>query len=70
MVLQVALMAVSVLGEEVETTTEQVSPGSQKSTEILYSPYDDLAFVMYVDNEIADLVRKLDTKKKDAVTGR
>ncbi|XP_053618620.1 centrosomal protein of 104 kDa [Plodia interpunctella] len=58
---QVALMAVNVLGEEVESDI----PASK--TEPAYSPYDDLAFVMYVDNEIADLVRSLDEKKKTAV---
>ncbi|XP_059055953.1 centrosomal protein of 104 kDa [Achroia grisella] len=62
---QVALMAVNVLGEEVEDPEK--SPPVSK-TEALYSPYDDLAFVMYVDNEIADLVRNLDEKKKTAVT--
>ncbi|KOB70169.1 Uncharacterized protein OBRU01_15552, partial [Operophtera brumata] len=40
-------------------------PGACEPT---YSPYDDLAFVMYVDTEIADLVRSLDDKKKAAVT--
>ncbi|XP_049879827.1 centrosomal protein of 104 kDa [Pectinophora gossypiella] len=61
---QVALMAVNVLGEELEDI-EKVSPVSAK--ELTYSPYDDLAFVMYVDNEIADLVRSLDDKKRAAV---
>ncbi|KAL0861679.1 hypothetical protein ABMA27_009165 [Loxostege sticticalis] len=62
---QVALMAVNVLGEEVEEA-EKTTPTSAKS-EPSYSPYDDLAFVMYVDTEIADLVRTLDEKKKNAV---
>ncbi|XP_063542566.1 centrosomal protein of 104 kDa [Cydia strobilella] len=60
---QVALMAVNVLGEEVEDLEK--SPVSNK--ELCYSPYDDLAFVMYVDTEIADLVRSLDEKKRVAV---
>lgn len=58
-------MAVNVLGEEVE---ENKSTPVIKS-EPAYSPYDDLAFVMYVDTEIADLVRTLDEKKKTAVCG-
>lgn len=58
-------MAVNVLGEEVEDLEK--SPVSNK--ELCYSPYDDLAFVMYVDNEIADLVRSLDEKKRAAVCG-
>ncbi|KAM3956825.1 centrosomal protein of 104 kDa [Aphomia sociella] len=61
---QVALMAVNVLGEEIEEADKSTQV---KQTEPLYSPYDDLAFVMYVDNEIADLVRSLDEKKKNAV---
>lgn len=59
-------MAVNVLGEEVEET--ETSP-VQASKEPAYSPYDDLAFIMYVDNDIADLVRSLDEKKKTAVAG-
>ncbi|XP_075985433.1 centrosomal protein of 104 kDa [Anticarsia gemmatalis] len=60
---QVALMAVNVLGEEAEA--EETTPTASK--EPAYSPYDDLAFIMYVDNDIADLVRNLDEKKKNAV---
>ncbi|XP_068625323.1 centrosomal protein of 104 kDa [Battus philenor] len=63
---QVALMAVNVLGVEVDDAG-QATPPIPKS-EPTYSPYDDLAFVMYVDNEIADLVRVLDEKKKNAVS--
>uniref|UniRef100_A0A2A4JCJ4 Centrosomal protein CEP104 N-terminal domain-containing protein n=1 Tax=Heliothis virescens TaxID=7102 RepID=A0A2A4JCJ4_HELVI len=62
---QVALMAVNVLGEEVEDS--ESSPVQPVSKEPAYSPYDDLAFIMYVDNDIADLVRSLDEKKKAAV---
>ncbi|XP_064075101.1 centrosomal protein of 104 kDa isoform X1 [Vanessa tameamea] len=61
---QVALMAVNVLGDEIEDSNK--SP-TVKKAEVCFSPYDDLAFVMYVDNEIADLVRSLDRKKKSAV---
>ncbi|KPJ00713.1 Centrosomal protein of 104 kDa [Papilio xuthus] len=62
---QVALMAVNVLGIEIDEEGK-TTPATPKS-EPTYSPYDDLAFVMYVDNEIADLVRNLDEKKKNAV---
>ncbi|XP_037873999.1 centrosomal protein of 104 kDa isoform X2 [Bombyx mori] len=58
-------MAVNVLGEIVECPEKAQTV---VKTETLYSPYDDLAFVMYVDNEIADLIRSLDEKKKTAVT--
>lgn len=60
-------MAVNVLGAEVEET-DKISPVAAK--ELTYSPYDDLAFVMYVDNEIAGLVRSLDEKKRTAVRGK
>ncbi|KAF9797752.1 hypothetical protein SFRURICE_017947, partial [Spodoptera frugiperda] len=63
---QVALMAVNVLGEEVEDT--ETPPAQPVNKEPAYSPYDDLAFIMYVDNDIADLVRMLDEKKKVAVS--
>lgn len=60
-------MAVNVLGEEVEEVDKSTPVSKSEPT---YSPYDDLAFVMYVDNEIADLVRNLDEKKKTAVAGK
>lgn len=64
---KVALMAVNVLGEEVEDASKSTAV---TKAEVFFSPYDDLAFVMYVDNEIADLVRNLDRKKKAAVAGK
>lgn len=64
---KVALMAVNVLGEEVEDASKSTAA---TKAEVFFSPYDDLAFVMYVDNEIADLVRNLDRKKKAAVAGK
>ncbi|CAB3229836.1 unnamed protein product [Arctia plantaginis] len=60
---QVALMAVNVLGEEAEEADTTPTASKEPS----YSPYDDLAFIMYVDNDIADLIRNLDEKKKNAV---
>jgi len=33
----------------------------------LISPFDDLAFDMYQDPEIAQVIRKLDSKKQEAV---
>jgi hypothetical protein len=46
--------------EKESTTSESVSESSQ---------FDDLAFEMYVDSEIADLMKKLDQKKQQAVQG-
>ena len=34
------------------------------------SPLDDLAFDMYQDPEIAQVIRKLERKKQDAVLGQ
>ncbi len=36
----------------------------------LFSPFDDLSFTMYVDNEIQDIIRKMDLKKQEAVLGQ
>lgn len=33
------------------------------------SPYDDLAFEMYVDREVAKIIRKMELKKLKAVEG-
>jgi hypothetical protein len=35
----------------------------------LFSPFDDLSFTMYVDNEVQDIIRKMDSKKQEAVLG-
>lgn len=33
------------------------------------SPYDDLAFEMYVDREVAKLIRQMEAKKLEAAEG-
>lgn len=33
------------------------------------SPYDDLAFEMYVDREVAKIIRQMEAKKLQAVEG-
>lgn len=33
------------------------------------SPYDDLAFEMYVDQEVASIIRTMEVKKQQAVIG-
>ncbi|XP_050668136.1 centrosomal protein of 104 kDa isoform X2 [Leptidea sinapis] len=58
-------MAVNVLGDEMEDEAKTIII---TKAEVSFSPYDDLAFIMYVDNDIADLVRILDEKKKTAVS--
>ena len=34
-----------------------------------FSPLDDLAFDMYQDPDVAQVIRKLEKKKRDAVSG-
>ncbi|CAL8070597.1 unnamed protein product [Orchesella dallaii] len=73
---QVALVAINLLGEKLEDDDEMTKSASQITFEemlqserdkSLFSPYDDLAFTMYVDIEVQDLIRKMDHKKQEAV---
>jgi hypothetical protein len=65
------------LGEKIDDDDEMTKSASQitfeETTErdkSLFSPYDDLAFTMYVDNEVQDIIRKMDLKKQEAVLGK
>ncbi|ODN01716.1 hypothetical protein Ocin01_04967, partial [Orchesella cincta] len=73
---QVALVAINLLGEKLEDDDEMTKSASQITFEemsqserdrSLFSPYEDLAFTMYVDIEVQDLIRKMDHKKQEAV---
>lgn len=78
-VLQVALVAINLLGEKLDEDDEMTKSSSQITFEemsqaeqrdkSLFSPYEDLAFTMYVDLEVQDLIRKMDHKKQEAVLG-
>lgn len=68
-----SLIAINVLGTEIETkkTTPSVNV-DDKVNAILndpeyLSPYDDLAFEMYVDTEVAKIIREMEVKKHAAV---
>ena len=72
-------MAINVLGEKLDEDNEMSRSMSrvsfQETTQSdrdrsLFSPYDDLAFTMYVDTEVQTLVRKMDLKKQEAVLGK
>lgn len=72
---QVALMGVNIFGFELSPDSNFSDADIQKmgdqvgtDTEV-YSPYDDLAFIMYVDSDIADIIRKLEVKKQAAILG-
>lgn len=75
---QVSLIAVNVLGSDVETkhhSNHESNSQETKLNEILnnpdyISPYDDLAFVMYVDVDIAKIIRNMEIKKHFAVISR
>ncbi|XP_064459355.1 centrosomal protein of 104 kDa-like [Ornithodoros turicata] len=68
---QVGIVAINIIGDDVfldgggeeEKSTWQTI--IKRNEEI--SPMDDLAFDMYVDTEVAQILRKLEAKKRDAI---
>lgn len=54
---QVSLVAIQLLGEE------------RHGQDTRMSPWDDLSFEMYVDRDVASLIRALDARKEAAVSG-
>ncbi|XP_015591563.1 centrosomal protein of 104 kDa isoform X2 [Cephus cinctus] len=62
---QVGLIAVNILGEPYgqELSGQGDAPYNPHYT----SPYDDLAFEMYVDREVAKIIRQMEAKKLQAV---
>lgn len=64
---QVGLIAINILGEPYgqELTGQGDAPYNPHYT----SPYDDLAFEMYVDREVAKIIRQMEAKKLQAVEG-
>ncbi|XP_035829419.1 centrosomal protein of 104 kDa [Aplysia californica] len=79
---QVGLIAINVIGDELHKPFDIVDPDvflgdervdSDPAIEGLYnkpdyiSPLDDLAFDMYQDPEIAQIIRRLERKKQEAV---
>ena len=72
-------MAINLLGEKLDdddemsksTTLISFEETSQSERDkSLLSPFDDLAFTMYVDTEVQQLIRKMDQKKQEAVLGK
>lgn len=61
------LIAINILGEPFgqELSGQGDAPYNPHYT----SPYDDLAFEMYVDREAANVIRKMEAKKLQAVEG-
>ncbi|XP_034174442.1 centrosomal protein of 104 kDa isoform X2 [Osmia lignaria lignaria] len=62
---QVGLIAINILGEPYgqELTGQGDAPYNPHYT----SPYDDLAFEMYVDRDVAKIIRQMEAKKLQAV---
>lgn len=70
---QVALIAVNVLGEDLDTENAmQViqSLNNERTESAIVSICDDLSFSMYVEESIAEVIRKMETKKAKAVNGK
>jgi len=75
--IQTALVAINIFGEKLDDDDEMTKSASQITFEetnerdkSLISPYDDLAFTMYVDTDVQDIIRKMDLKKQEAVLGK
>lgn len=69
---QVSLIAVNVLGTEIVARRHSNPENAEKFTDLVndpeyWSPYDDLAFEMYVDTDVAKIIREMETKKRLAV---
>ncbi len=65
--MQVGLVAVQLIGEEIAGKENDKNSANPSQNEI--SQFDDLAFEMYVDSEVTELLKQLDEKKKKAVQG-
>ncbi|PAA51401.1 hypothetical protein BOX15_Mlig022803g1 [Macrostomum lignano] len=69
---QVGLVAVNLIGDPLYSPMDIVSRPDKAPDDRVFgpdyiSPLDDLAFDMYQDREIADVIRKLEARKHDAV---
>ncbi|KAF5301114.1 hypothetical protein FQR65_LT08944 [Abscondita terminalis] len=74
---QISLIAVNVLGTERENRKNSAIESEQITDKLnalindpeYLSPYDDLAFEMYVDIDVANIIREMELKKHLAVLG-
>ncbi|XP_008195174.2 centrosomal protein of 104 kDa [Tribolium castaneum] len=67
---QVSLIAVNVLGTEIIVRRHSSPENDDEKVENdpeYWSPYDDLAFEMYVDIDVAKIIREMEAKKRLAV---
>lgn len=63
---QVSLIAVNILGIEYNEANGESSHNIFEDPDYM-SPYDDLAFEMYVDSEVAKIIKDMEVKKHAAV---
>lgn len=71
--LQIALIAVNVLGESMSTENAMQMMeklNNERTENALASICDDLSFSMYVEESIVGTIRELETKKAKAVNGK
>lgn len=75
--LQISVIAINILGTVVENRKASNESNSidDKVQNLLsdpdyISPYDDLAFEMYVDNDVAKIIREMEYKKHVAVISK
>lgn len=67
-IFQVGLIAINILGEPYGQ--EYCGQGDAPYNPHYTSPYDDLAFEMYVDKEVAKIIRQMESKKLQAAEGK
>lgn len=55
----------------IDVNDDDIDFGDEDPNSMPYSsPYDDLAFEMYVDTEVADIIRQMEIKKHQAVKSK
>jgi len=65
---QTCLMAFNVIGDpSTSNNNDFIDTSSSSNNKDYISPMDDLAFDMYQDPEVAEIIRRLDKRKKQAV---
>lgn len=66
---QVGLIAINIIGDNLAMDMDPAVHAAQKRPDYI-SPLDDLAFTMYQDPEISQIIRSLDKKKNNCVIGK
>ncbi|XP_067946532.1 centrosomal protein of 104 kDa-like [Watersipora subatra] len=65
---QVGVIAINVIGDDLDKSNQEEDySATNKQKPDYISPLDDLAFDMYQDTEVAQIIRKLERKKQESV---